>query len=103
MYQVYLHILKRSHQFYLVGMKLYKKPWYYVVFHMLFGFSAVWFPTIGILALLWQLGQYITKVRIFTLEMKVEKGNSAEHTLIKLGEIIAGFVIGYCVKQALFV
>jgi len=70
---------------------------------MLFGFSAVWFPTIGILALLWQLGQYTTKVRIFTLEMKVEKGNSAEHTLIKLGEIIAGFVIGYCVKQALFV
>jgi len=84
-------------------MILYKKPWYYVLFHMLFGFSAVWFPTIGILALLWQLGQYITKVRIFAVEMKIEKGNSVEHTLIKLSEIIAGYVVGYCIKQSMFV
>jgi hypothetical protein len=70
---------------------------------MLFGFSAIWFPTIGILALLWQLGQYITKVRIFTVEMKIEKGNSVEHTLIKLGEIITGYVVGYCIRQAMFV
>jgi len=82
-------------------MKIYEKPWYYIAFHMMFGFVAVWYPAIGLLALAWQLAQYVTKTRIFAVEMKLEKGNSAEHTLLKLGEIALGYMVGSLIKRLL--
>ena len=75
-------------------MTVYERPHYYAVFHMLFGFSAVWFPIIGVLAILYQVLQFAFNIRFFPLEMVIRKGNSVEHTAVKICEIAFGYIIG---------
>jgi len=82
-------------------MELYAKPKIYILSHLIFGFAAIWYTWIGILALLWQLGQYIADVRIFAVEGKIEKGNSFEHTALKIAEIGLGASIGLLVFYVL--
>lgn len=82
-----------------ISMVSYYKPWYYTVSHILIGFSTVWYPIIGILALIYQLGQLFFNVRVFPIEWKISEGNSIEHTFKKLFEILLGFVIGLIVKM----
>jgi hypothetical protein len=76
---------------------LYKKPRIYILIHLLLGLAAVWAPWIGLLALAWQLGQYVANVRIFAIEGKIESGNSAEHTGLKLIELGIGYCIGFLI------
>ena len=77
----------------------YYKPWYYTTSHVIIGFVAVWYPLIGILALIYQFGQLLFNVRIFPVEGKILQGNSVEHTLKKLAEIGLGYSIGYFMKN----
>jgi hypothetical protein len=65
---------------------------------VLFGFIAVWYPVIGILVLIYQLGQLVFDVRVFPVEGKILKGNSIEHTTKKLSEIAVGYIIGSIIK-----
>jgi hypothetical protein len=58
------------------------------------GFLSAWIPMIGVLALVYQLGQLVFDVRVFPLEWKIEHGNSIEYTALKLSEIGIGYVIG---------
>lgn len=76
-------------------MMLYFKPWYYTLSHLIIGFAAGWYPIIGILALVYQLGQLVLNIRLFPIEGIIKQGNSIEHTLMKLTEIGVGYVIGY--------
>ncbi len=80
-------------------MTSYYKPWYYTLSHILIGFFGASYPVILILALVYQLGQLIFDVRIFPVERKIEKGNSIEHTAIKLSEMGFGYIIGYILKN----
>jgi hypothetical protein len=65
---------------------------------MLFGFLAVWFPIVGILALTYQLGQLAFNVRVFPVEGKVLEGNSVKHTALKIAEIGLGYGLGLVIK-----
>ena len=76
----------------------YYKPWYYTLSHILFGFAAVWYPIIGILVLVYQLGQLVFNIRVFPIEGKILQGNSIDHTTKKLSEVGFGYLIGYLVK-----
>jgi hypothetical protein len=76
---------------------LYEKPRIYILIHFLIGLVAVWAPILGLLALTWQLGQYAANIRIFAIEGKIESGNSAEHTGLKLIELGIGYCIGVCI------
>jgi hypothetical protein len=78
---------------------IYEKPWYYTASHFILGFFCFWFPLLGILVLIYQLGQFVFNVRVFPVEGKIEKGNTIEHTGIKLTEIGVGYGIGYLVKS----
>lgn len=80
-------------------MTSYCKPWYYTVSHILIGFVGAWYSAILILSLVYQLGQLMFDVRVFPIELKIEKGNSFEHTLIKLSEMSIGYIIGYILKN----
>jgi hypothetical protein len=73
-------------------------PRHYVVSHFLIGFAASYYPVIGILALIYQLGQYYFNVRVFPVEGKIIQGNSAHVTSIKLTEITVGYLIGSLVQ-----
>ena len=76
---------------------LYERPPIYAISHILIGFIAVWFPIIGIIGLIYQLAQYILDIRTFPRELKIEKGNSWQHTSLKLAEMGIGYMIGYII------
>jgi hypothetical protein len=73
---------------------LYERPRYYAASHLLFGYLAVWYPLVGILALVYQLGQFAFNVRVFPVEGRIEPGNSLEHTGLKLFEMAVGYLAG---------
>ena len=75
------------------------KPWYYTLSHGLIGFAAVWYPLVGIVALIYQIGQLLFNVRVFPVEGRILAGNSFNHTFKKLVEILLGYTIGYLVKS----
>jgi hypothetical protein len=77
---------------------LYERPRYYAMSHLLFGFLAVWFPLVGILAVLYQIGQYMFDVRVFPVERRIEPGNSLQHTGLKLFEMAVGYLAGVLVR-----
>ena len=79
-------------------MGLYERPRHYAISHILFGFLAAWFPSIGILALIYQIGQWVYDVRVFPIEGKIEPGNSGAHTALKIGEMGLGYLIGRLIQ-----
>ncbi len=83
-------------------MKIYSKPWYYTASHIAIGFFAAWIPLVGVLALVYQLGQLAFNVRVFPVEWALRPGNSVEHTALKLAEVGVGYLLGQAVKQSLW-
>jgi hypothetical protein len=80
-------------------MALYERPRHYAMSHIFFGFIAVFYPIIGILALVYQLGQLYYNVRVFPVEGKILPGNSVKHTGLKLFEMAIGYLIGVLLIQ----
>lgn len=80
-------------------MRLYDRPAFYFFTHLLMGFAAAWYPFIGVLAIVYQLGQLVFNVRIFARELRILKGNSVAHTFVKLLEIGLGYLLGSFVKK----
>lgn len=81
---------------------IYERPSYYMISHVLFGFLAVWYPLIGIVAVLYQLAQYMMNVRVFPIEGRILYGNTAHHTALKLAEMGIGYGIGYSMRHRYF-
>ena len=71
----------------------YRHPMYAVI-HICIGCISTVFPLFGILAWIYQIGQYIFNVRTFPIEMRIEKGNSFLHTQSKLNEMEVGYLMG---------
>lgn len=72
--------------------------WYrhpiYAVIHVCIGCISSVFPWFGILALVYQVGQYVLNIRTFPIEMRIESGNSLAHTQSKLDEMYLGLLLG---------
>ena len=79
-------------------MTLYGRPPHYAISHILIGFIAVWVPTIGILAVIYQLLQFAFNVRTFPVEGCIKKGNSVVHTGLKLAEMAVGYALGSLIR-----
>lgn len=80
-------------------MTSYYKPWYYTVSHVGIGILASRIPIVGILAIIYQLGQLAFNVRVFPVEGNIKPGNSVKHTVKKLTEIGIGYAIGTIAKK----
>ena len=80
-------------------MLFYERAPYYIFIHIFLGFIAVWVPSIGILAVLYQILQFIFNVRTFPLELTVKSGNNITHTGLKLVEMGIGYSVGLLVKR----
>ena len=78
---------------------LYERPYYYMISHILIGFISVWYPIVGILGIIYQLLQYFLNIRIFCIEMRIKKGNSIDHTALKIFEIVIGYSLGYIINS----
>jgi hypothetical protein len=77
---------------------IYERPHYYALSHIFFGFIAVWFPWVGILAVTYQVLQLAFNVRVFPVEGRILPGNTWQHTGLKLAEMGLGYGIGRLVK-----
>jgi len=75
-------------------MTTFSRPPYYALLHILIGFVGAFYPAVLILALIYQFSQYFLNIRIFAFEMRVESSNSFEHTIVKIWEILLGFLLG---------
>lgn len=80
-------------------MSVYDRPPIYALTHLAAGFVAVWYPLLGLLAVLYQLTQYILNIRFFVFEGTYRQGNSLRHTGKKLVEMALGYALGYVVKH----
>ena len=74
---------------------IYERPSYYAFVHVMIGFVSVWVPLIGMLALVYQIGQYAFNIRVFFMEGEIRPGNSWDHTGLKLVEMAVGYAVGY--------
>ena len=72
----------------------YDKPLVYTISHYIIGFISVWFPILGIIMIIYQITQFIFNKRFFILKMEFKKGNSLQHTILKLFEFFVGYGIG---------
>jgi hypothetical protein len=73
-------------------MRIWYKDPIYVLIHVLSGVVAFYVPVIIPLLLLYHLLQYLHDVRFFGFQGEIREGNSFEHTLVKLLEILAGYL-----------
>jgi hypothetical protein len=78
---------------------IYEKPAFYTFSHVAIGFAAVWFPVLGALMIIYQLAQLILDVRFFVLGPHIKKGNSWQHTTLKLAEMGVGYGLGLLVRR----
>ena len=79
---------------------IYEKPVFYTFSHVAIGFAAVWFPVLGALMVVYQLAQLILDVRFFVLgPHHIKKGNSWQHTTLKLAEMGVGYGLGLLVRR----
>ena len=74
-------------------MRIWYKDPIYVVIHVLSGVVAFYVPVIIPLLFLYHTIQYIHDVRFFGFQGEIRKGNSFELTLVKLLEILAGYLL----------
>ena len=63
------------------------------------GIVGAWYPIVLILAIVYQLLQYILDIRFFIFEITIRSGNSLIHTSMKLFEIFIGYILGYLLKK----
>lgn len=78
---------------------LYQRAPYYLIIHFLLGFVSPWYPMIGLIALVYQVGQYAFNVRVFPVEGTIKPGNSLEHTSLKILEMLIGYLCGNLLKS----
>jgi hypothetical protein len=74
-------------------MRIWYKDPIYVIIHVLSGVLAYFIPVIIPLVVFYHGLQYMMDVRLFGFQGEIREGNSFEHTLVKLLEILAGYII----------
>ena len=78
---------------------LYYKPAIYTFSHVAIGFVAAWFPVLAGLMIAYQLLQLILDVRFFLFALEIKKGNTWQHTGLKLAEFGAGYGLGLLARS----
>ena len=77
---------------------IFKRHPIYCVIHITLGFLGYFYPEVLYGTIGYQLFQYLMDIRLFAFEMKIESGNSVEHTAIKLGEVGFGYALATLYK-----
>ena len=77
---------------------LFERPFYYSFFHIAVGFLSAWIPGLLAFVLVYQIVQLLLNKRFFLFEGEIREGNSLEHTLLKIAEVLLGFLLGSLVR-----
>ena len=81
-------------------MRLWSKPFIYVVIHIIVGYFAYFHSELIVAIFGYQILQLLVGVRFFLFSWKIEPGNSIEHTLVKLLEYAVGYGIAFMMNKA---
>ena len=76
-------------------MKIWPKPLIYVIIHIVLGYYAYYNYELLVAIFGYQVIQLVLNIRLFIFSWKIEKGNSLEHTLVKLCEVGLGYFIAF--------
>jgi hypothetical protein len=71
------------------------RPAIYTITHVVSGYVGYFYPIIIPLSVFYHFLQYVLNIRFFIFEFTYKEGNAIEHTIIKLYEILFGFLIAY--------
>jgi hypothetical protein len=82
-------------------MKLWHKPFIYILSHITIGYIAFFYTELLVAILGYQVLQLLLNVRFFIFSWKIESGNSIEHTVLKLLEYCLGYLIAFMQYKAL--
>jgi len=74
-------------------MRIWHKDPLYVLIHVLSGIVCYFLPAIIPVVVGYHVLQYLLDIRFFGLEGKIRRGNSLEHTAVKLLEVLAGYLL----------
>jgi hypothetical protein len=80
-------------------MTIWQKPLIYTVIHILSGSISYYYPDLILFIVGYHLSQYFLNVRFFAFELKTERGNSVEHTVVKLLEVLIGYLLAYLITN----
>ena len=75
-------------------MRIYKKPIYYAIIHILFGVFSFYYIWGAVFFIFYQLLQLFLNKRFFLFQLRIEEGNSLAHTSVKFLEFLIGLMIG---------
>ena len=77
-----------------MNLKIYQKHPKYVITHIIIGIIAAFYMPVLWAFLIYQTTQLVLNKRFFLFEWRIKDGNSIEHTVVKVIEFFAGFLIG---------
>jgi hypothetical protein len=80
-------------------MTTWDRPAIYTITHVVSGYIGFFYPIILLLSVFYHFLQYVLNVRFFIFELTYKEGNALEHTVIKLFEILYGFLIAYGITK----
>jgi len=70
-------------------------PVIYSTIHFSSGVIGYFYPIILALSVGWHIMQYVLNIRIYLFQLTYRKGNSLEHTSVKLLEVLGGFLLAF--------
>jgi hypothetical protein len=77
-----------------MNLVIYERPSIYLIIHVSLGVVSFFYTPLLWAFLVYQLLQLTINKRFFIFEWRIKNGNSVEHTVVKLLEFFAGFLIG---------
>ena len=75
-----------------MNLVIYEKPSKYLIIHVTLGIISFFYRPLIWIFLAYQFLQLVLNKRFFIFEWRIKKGNSIEHTVVKLLEFFAGFL-----------
>ena len=70
-------------------------PVIYSLIHFSSGFIGYFYPVVLALGVGWHIIQYALNIRFYLFKLTYKRGNSLEHTSVKLLEVLGGFLLAF--------
>ena len=83
-----------------MNLVIYEKSPIYLIIHVSLGVVSVFYTPVLWGFLLYQCLQLVLNIRFFLFELRIKKGNSIEHTVVKVAEFFIGFFIGKLLQNS---
>ena len=81
-------------------MSVWPKPPIYIVIHVISGMIAFKYPILLVAIVGYHMFQLAFGIRLFVFDGNFQKGNSVEHTALKLAEVGLGYALAAAIQYS---